>query len=69
MIWMFPKIGEFPPKWMVKIMENPLKMDDLGVRMLIFGSQKHLQRFYRMRSPLRLVFVQAKTVKNGKFSQ
>ena len=20
-----------PPKWMVKIMENPIKMDDLGV--------------------------------------
>ena len=20
----------FPPKWMVKIMENPIKMDDLG---------------------------------------
>ena len=27
--WVFPKIG--PPKWMVKIMENPIKMDDLGV--------------------------------------
>ena len=26
-----PKIGGFPPKWMVKIMENPVKMDDLGV--------------------------------------
>ena len=26
-----PKIGGFyPPKWMVKIMENPIKMDDLG---------------------------------------
>ena len=25
------KIGGFPPKWMVKIMENPIKMDDLGV--------------------------------------
>ena len=26
-----PKIGEInPPKWMVKIMENPTKMDDLG---------------------------------------
>ena len=24
-----PKIGGFPPKWMVKIMENPIKMDDL----------------------------------------
>ena len=30
-IWVFPKIGVFPPKWMVKIMENPIKMDDLGV--------------------------------------
>ena len=27
--WVFPKIGVFPPKWMVKIMENPVKMDDL----------------------------------------
>ena len=26
-----PKIGGKPPKWMVKIMENPFKMDDLGV--------------------------------------
>ena len=26
-----PKIGGKPPKWMVKIMENPVKMDDLGV--------------------------------------
>ena len=30
-IWVFPKIGGKPPKWMVKIMENPIKMDDLGV--------------------------------------
>ena len=29
-IWVFPKIGETPPKWMVNIMENPIKMDDLG---------------------------------------
>ena len=29
---MFPKIGVvIPPKWMGKIMENPIKMDDLGV--------------------------------------
>ena len=28
-IWVFPKIGT--QKWMVKIMENPIKMDDLGV--------------------------------------
>ena len=25
LIWVFPKIGVFPPKWMVKIMENPIK--------------------------------------------
>ena len=30
-IWVFPKIGEKNPKWMVKIMGNPIKMDDLGV--------------------------------------
>ena len=28
--WVFPKIGGKPPKWMVKIMENRMKMDDLG---------------------------------------
>ena len=27
----FHKIGGKPPKWMVNIMENPIKMDDLGV--------------------------------------
>ena len=32
-----PKIGGFyPPKWMVKIMENPIKMDDLGGKKTIF---------------------------------
>ena len=34
-IWMFPKIGGKPPKWMVKIMENPMKMDDLGVPLFL----------------------------------
>ena len=33
-----------PPKWMVKIMENPIKMDDLGVPLFleapIFSLQK-----------------------------
>jgi len=29
-IWVSPKNGGKPPKWMVKIMENPIKMDDLG---------------------------------------
>ena len=27
-----------PPKWMVKIMENPFKMDDLGEKPTIFGN-------------------------------
>ena len=31
-----PKIGVFyPPKWMVKIMENPIKIDDLGVPLFL----------------------------------
>ena len=31
-----PKIGGlYPPKWMVKIMENPIKMDDLGVPLFL----------------------------------
>ena len=37
-IWVFPKIVVFPSKWMVKIMENPIKMDDLGWKPTIFGT-------------------------------
>ena len=33
--WMFPKIGGKPPKWMVYFMENPIKMDDLGVPLFL----------------------------------
>ena len=33
-----PKIGGKPPKWMVKIMEHPIKMDDLGGNTPIFGN-------------------------------
>ena len=38
-IWVFPKIGGKPPKWMVKIMENPyyLKDDDLGGKLPLFS--------------------------------
>ena len=36
-IWVFPKIVGKPPKWMVKIMENPIKMDDLGKTLLKIG--------------------------------
>ena len=28
--WVFPKIGVKPQKWMVKIIENPMNMYDLG---------------------------------------
>ena len=31
------------PKWMVKIMENPIKMDDLGGKPTIFGNP-HISR-------------------------
>ena len=34
-IWVFPKIGGKLPKWMVRIMENPIKMDDLGVPLFL----------------------------------
>ena len=29
-IWVCPKIGVKPPKWMVKILEKPIQLDDLG---------------------------------------
>jgi len=35
--WRFPK-NRGTPKWMVKIMENPIKMDDLGGKPTIFGN-------------------------------
>ncbi len=34
-IWVFPRIL-VPPKWMVKIMKNPIKMDDLGGKIPLF---------------------------------
>ena len=39
-----PKIGGKPPKWMGKIMENPIEMDDLGCFPPIFGNT-HIQLF------------------------
>ncbi len=37
--WVFPKIGGFPPKWMVKIMKNPMnKWMYWGVKTPIFGN-------------------------------
>ena len=44
-IWMFPKIGGKPPKWMVKIMENLIKMDDLGGNPPIFGNTLYFHIF------------------------
>ena len=38
LIWVFPKIGVKPPKWMVYFMENPIKVHDLRgtqTRMLV----------------------------------
>ena len=35
-IWVFPKIGVPQNRWF--IMENPIKMDDLGGKSTIFGS-------------------------------
>ena len=32
---MFPRIGVITLKWMVKIMENSIKMDDLGVPLFL----------------------------------
>ena len=32
---MCPKIGGKTPKWMVYFMENPIKMDDLGVPLFL----------------------------------
>ncbi len=35
--------GVFPPKWMVKKMENPIKMDDLGGKKPYFWRATHIQ--------------------------
>jgi len=35
--WVFPK-GVYTPKWMVYLVENPIKMDDLGGYPPIFGN-------------------------------
>jgi len=37
----FAKIGGKPPKWMVNIMENPMKMDDLGGKPHYFGKHPY----------------------------
>ncbi len=40
--WVFPKIGGFYPQNGWSIMENPIKMDDLGGFLPIFGSTPNL---------------------------
>ena len=42
-IRMFPKIGDFPPKWMVKIMENPIKMGWFGGTIIFGNIHVHVQ--------------------------
>ena len=41
-IWVFPKIGVFPPKWMDKIMENPI------IRWKIWGYHYFRKHPYRI---------------------
>ena len=48
-----PKIGGKPPQWMVKIMENPIKMDDLGVPLFLETPIYQSSPFFRVKiSPL-----------------
>ena len=42
-IWMFPKIGGKPLEWMVKIMENHIKIQDFGGT--IFFGNTHMIPF------------------------
>jgi len=41
-IWVFPKNRGKPPKWMVKIMEIPIEMDDLGGKTHYFWKHPYL---------------------------
>ena len=43
-----PKNSDGPPKWMVKIMEKPIKMDDLGGFPPIFGNTHIFESFQRL---------------------
>ena len=57
-IWMFPKIT-VPQKGMVKIMENPIKMDDLGGKNPIFGNTHLKLHSFCPNIDCRFVFHQA----------
>ena len=39
------------PKWMVKIMENPINMDDLGGKPTIFGNMDHMDCVFGIQNP------------------
>ena len=38
-------------KWMVKIMENPINMDDLGGKPTIFGNMDHMDCVFGIQNP------------------
>jgi len=40
------------PRWMVKIMENPIKMDDLGVPLFFGNIHINLSIFARKSNPI-----------------
>ena len=45
------------PKWMVKIMENPTRMDDLGVPLFLETPKWMACNFFVSNSPLELVSI------------
>ena len=52
--WVFPKIGGKPPKWMVKIMEKPIKINGWFGGTPIFGNTNIFKRW--IFQPAMLVF-------------
>ena len=55
-IWVFPKIGVFPPKWMVyNLMENLIKMDDLEVPLFSEISNIHIFMCLNITSSVRAI--------------
>ena len=62
-IWVFPKIGVPQNRWF--IMENPIKMDDLGGKPTIFGNTHIYTYVYWARCVFRAAFPPSN---NGKWS-